>query len=345
MILTPDPDHMTGYTRRDTGSFRYEVFGGVLHSDLPLPGLRPAPPSTRQPDWTFRVSVHSLESEGDVRLGTEHLVPGLDAELYSQPDGAYRLRYVGRGIGDFRVSADGRRIEWSPGDDPPVAHLRWILLGRVMSLALYRAGLLCLHASGVEAGEGVICFVGPKHYGKSTLAAACVAAGAVLVGDDVVPIECGTAVRARPGVATVRLWPDAVTRFATQCSPVDGKVAIDGWPDHRVMRSAAPLVAVYVLRPVARVLAPDEPARATPLSQLHAFKALTRHSTITPLLDARHSALMLSRAAAIAREVPVYNLEVVRDLDAAADVAAWLLARHGGPAARPDPLAPEVRCA
>lgn len=340
MIPTPDTGALAPATRSGRGRWRYRVFGGVLESALPLPGLRPARARDRDPDWTFGIERRAVGagarpgSDG-VLLGSERLVPGLGVELYAAPDGAYRLHYTGRGIGEFRISADGRRIAWCPGEDPPLAHLRWILFGRVMALALHRAGFHTLHASAVATGEGVICFVGPKHAGKSTLAAACIAAGARPVADDLVPLEPAGDARAYawPGVPAVRLWPDAAARFGARARPGEPKAVIDAWPGHARLRSRAPVAAIYLLRPTPSGGGAADPVAATRLSPRLAFEALVRHCTVAPLVGASGAAELFTRSAAVARAVPVHVLGVARALERVGEVADWLLARHGRPAA------------
>lgn len=317
---------------RTHGHRTYTVFGGVLSSEVALDGLPPAPPGAR-PEWVFTVGGAGVRSAGGRRIGMERLTSSLTATSYELADGSVRLVYDGLGIGEFWISADGRRLRWTPGRTPPLAHLRWILLGRVMALAMYRSGRVCLHGSGVAIGHGVVGFVAPKSYGKSTLAAALVSAGAALAADDVLPIEVGHSIQAVPGVPALRLRDPAPTvrRLGARCSPAgSGKTSVEALPDRCVVQRPLPLRAIYELAPVDREPAPGAAVAVEPVSRVAAFQAVARHASIARLLDSRTAPVLIDSAASIVRRVPVYRLRVVRDLRRLGDVTAWLIARHAG---------------
>jgi hypothetical protein len=73
------------------------------------------------------------------------------------------------------------------------------LLGPVMACRFHRSGSLVLHGSAVAIGGEVHVFLGDKGQGKSTTAAALVAAGFPLLSDDVVVLD-----RRDDGAVTVR---------------------------------------------------------------------------------------------------------------------------------------------
>ena len=58
--------------------------------------------------------------------------------------------------------------------------------------------------------------------------------------------------------------------------------------------------------------------------------SLVMHAKLGPVLTGAESPVVLTRAAEIARTVPVYALHVVRDLDRVDDVARQLFAWHAG---------------
>ena len=60
-------------------------------------------------------------------------------------------------------------------------------------------GQLCLHASAVVVGEGLLAFVAPKNQGKSTLSVALADAGALRVSDDNIVVASSRPVTARSG--------------------------------------------------------------------------------------------------------------------------------------------------
>src|SRR5690606_16473868 len=63
------------------------------------------------------------------------------------------------------------------------------LFGPVMACLLHRQGLLVLHGSAVVIDGEAHAFLGDKGSGKSTTAAALIAAGLPLVADDVVALD------------------------------------------------------------------------------------------------------------------------------------------------------------
>jgi hypothetical protein len=89
------------------------------------------------------------------------------------------------------------------------------LLGPVLSLLLHRQGLLVLHGSAVMIDGEAHVFLGDKGSGKSTTAAALIAAGFPLVSDDVVAIErlpSGKLV-VRPGYPAMKLDQSMFSSF------------------------------------------------------------------------------------------------------------------------------------
>lgn len=93
-----------------------------------------------------------------------------------------------RDVGRFLVR-DRRTIDV---DIDPAFDLRLIglpLFGPVMACLLHRQGLLVLHGSAVAIGGEAHVFLGDKGSGKSTTAAALIAAGFPLVADDVVALD------------------------------------------------------------------------------------------------------------------------------------------------------------
>jgi hypothetical protein len=313
----------------------YSVFGGFLQSEFTFAGLRPS--VTAAPTWTFRVDRSQARVEAVVEIGREQVSPELTIILSRARDGATILSYSAYGLGDFRISSDGREISWTPGPDAWLDALRWVLLGRVMATAMYVGGTLCLHGSAVALGAQGICFLAPKFHGKSTLAAALVSAGARLVTDDVLPIDVGPPVRMRPGVPVLRLRADSERVVALagrghgRADDDVGKARFDFSAESDLVVDSQGLAAVYILAPVG-----EEPARGcaatrTSLVGVQALEMLVRHSSIAPLLSCSEARVLLSHASAIVRSVPIYTLCSIRALDRLGDVVQALQEWHGSP--------------
>ena len=300
----------------------YEVFGGVLQSDIEFPEL---PRSERErPDWTLRRRESLVPLSDPVIVGVEELVGGVAARLERGGD-RFRLRFDD--TGSFDIARDGARIDWSPLPGATPAVVRADVLGRVLSVALHAAGDLCLHASAAAIGGKAVALVGPRGYGKSTLTMALVANGAHLVADDTVRLS-GAPPKTAVAVPSLRLREDAAARFGVQTEAEIG--------DKVIVRDAPvapgpwlPLHAIYVLVPRASDAAPAL-IRRERLGALEATLALVRHGKIAPLLGGEEAASVLPRASAVANAVPVFALEVARDLARVTDAARALADWHGG---------------
>jgi hypothetical protein len=291
----------------------YQAFGGVLRSAIEFPELSPAKLGVR-PDWTLIVQPGAPPPHTLAKLGERH-VRAERYELWRSPYG-FRLSYSHAGV--FDISAAGTQIVWYRRNDAVLELVRSIVLGPAIALALELAGLLCLHGSAVALHGGAVGFVGPKHYGKSTIATALTTAGGQLIGDDLLVVRPGPPTTVRPGVASVRLWPDiaAALPLDTVCDTlITGvKTTATGFVEQAVISDQCLLKAVYVLWPVAR----DAEARAAWRSRLAPTEATISlaHQTKLPdtLVGLRGAGAQLALAAAVAANVPVWRLHILRDV-------------------------------
>jgi hypothetical protein len=317
-----DPTAIPG---SESTAHHYAVFGGVLRSELPFPDLADATDASA--DWVFRIAhepVPAVRAEllGERQLGLEHYRLSRLTET-----GVLRLEYSHAGV--FEISPSGREITWYRRDDAVLELVRAIVLGPALGLALEMAGFLCLHASAVAIDDRVVAFVGPKYHGKSTLATALTAAGARLVGDDLLVVAVGPPVMVRPGVASVRLFEDAAD--ALPVSDLCGRVipgvkrTATGFANDSLMRSEAPLDAIYLLQPQR----PTEDQRAgwrTQLSPGAATITLAQQAKVgDSLVGLSAAGARLRDAAAVASRVPVWTLHAVRDLGRLAQLAEQIM--------------------
>ena len=300
----------------------YEVFGGVLKSDIEFPEL-PASECDR-PDWTLRRREALVPLSDPVVVGVEELVGGVAARLERGTDG-FRLRFDD--TGSFDIARDGARIDWSPLPGASPAVVRADVLGRVLSVALHAAGDLCLHASAAAIAGRAIALVGPRGHGKSTLTMALVANGARLVADDTVRLS-GAPPRTAVAVPSLRLREDAAARFGVRAeAEVGDKVIVRDAPV--AAEQWLPLQAIYVLAPRTSNTAPSL-IRRERLGSLEATLALVRHGKIAPLLGGAEAASVLPRASAVANAVPVFALEMAHDLERVDEAARILAGWHSG---------------
>jgi len=304
---------------------RYRVFGGVLEAPFAFPELRVA--SGEGPtDWRLLVGERVAGREATV-LGDEELAAGIKATLSRTSDG---LRLVLDDTGTFDVDHDGRELTWypAPGCDPDLVRLD--ILGRVLALAAHERGLLCLHGSGVAINEGGVGFLAPKGSGKSTLALALAARGARLLTDDTLPVVPKLGL-ASPGVHSFRLWNDAAQRFSSLGHFRVGyseKLTFDDLPDTLLRHEPVPLAALYELIPLSGLEQGEPVAARRRLVAGHAAVTLMQHSKLGALLGGGESRRIFERAVELASAVPIYRLEVARDLARVAEVAETIERWH-----------------
>ncbi len=309
----------------------YEAFGRRLGSSIPLPELRPTSPGAFQ--WCFRVVDSLTPVEEPELLGEEPIYGSVAARLFRHRDG-YRVTVDDTGV--FDLSADGRTIRWLPNPEPWWDFGRSHLIGRILAMALQLEGTLTLHASAVEMGDGVIAFLAPKHFGKSTLALSLFRAGARFVTDDSLAVETASDVVAWPGVQSLRVRPGEadVERILGERVTVapgrDGKAFLPPFPRDRVLDALRRLSAVYFLRPV------DPSSGAFPverirLPRIEATMRLLGMTKIGAMLGSTFAPELLEGVSRVAAEAPVYDLKLVRDLDRLPHAVETLRSWHGLP--------------
>ncbi len=138
----------------------YRAYGPNIRSELLLPELDPA--AFKAPDVSIRVRPHrrlDREPAGHrLPLRARPPIPGLAAgRLLRDPR---RLGHRRR-AGLDRQRPDGPHAAAGPGH----------------GLLLHLRGMLVLHASAIGVGDQAVVFMGDKGAGKSTTAAAMIAAG------------------------------------------------------------------------------------------------------------------------------------------------------------------------
>lgn len=304
----------------------YTVFGGHLCSELELPELPGAAPA--RADWVLRVSADPPPPVASrEKLGSASVDEGVEVRLYAVPEG-YRLEYDDTGTFDIR--GGGSEVVWypAPGASPALAQLD--VLGRVLALAFHAAGVYCLHASAVVLDGGAVGFIAPKFHGKSTTAYALVHAGARLITDDTLPVSFGDPPLVRPGVQRVRLWEDSVSAVGANAAEGGegvGKFVVDDLSAQQLLHGTSPLVALYLLAPVASN--PDgEAVVRSRLSPVESALALVGHAKIGALLGGSERQTLFKRAVELAGTVPVYRLAIARDFERLPEVAARLSSWH-----------------
>lgn len=291
------PDTAVAATRPPAVPRRYHAFGLRIASDFDLAEVDGGDGG----DLDARI----------IRRGAADL-PGRDeGAVFDFTGDAARMAWPE--IAEFRITG-GDRVEAAAAEGVDDALLSLPLLGPVMAVLLHQRGSLVLHGSTVGVGEAGVVFLGDKTAGKSTTAAAMVAAGHRLVTDDVVAVSLGPqGARITAAYPQLKLNQDAAARLAFR----DAVDLPQPHPDFEKTRqrlggefSHAPIAprALYVLErgeAGADIL-------IEPLAPTDAFTALMRFSYASrfgeALLHGRAAGEHMARCARLASLAPVRRL-------------------------------------
>ncbi|MEH6756661.1 MAG: hypothetical protein V7676_04030 [Parasphingorhabdus sp.] len=179
----------------------YQLYGLIIQSDFLLAEAE---------------EIHHEDSDVDVRIIRSPL------KEIRHTDGGFRdFRITSEGdlfqftgVGRFLVRNDSEIIvDLEPGFDECLIGLP--LLGPVIAVLLHRRGHFILHGSSVIINGTAQVFLGDKGAGKSTTAAALVAAGYSMIADDVVAIinEPDQPLKVFPGPPTMKLSQTVLGHF------------------------------------------------------------------------------------------------------------------------------------
>jgi hypothetical protein len=191
---------------------RYQVYGLLLTSEMPLPELTRAA-ETEPKEWAdVRVRL--------ARRGETFPSPSQWLMSWTLPTGerwlsaakdeqGYLLQFPE--LADFFVDVDGREIVCRTMLEIPSHTTRHLLLDQVLPLVMTIRGRKALHATAVFTPAGVCAFTGPTGTGKSTLAASLHLAGYPVLSDDCLVMEAHHGqVLATPAYPGLRLREDTL---------------------------------------------------------------------------------------------------------------------------------------
>ena len=270
--------------------YGYRLRAGGLLDFLPA-----WPESAGTPDLHLVEGGAPLELETPV-LSHPHLSIGTDGTVLLRLDG----------IGRVLIRPDGEiRLDLMEGARR--ADVEAALVSITAGVVLHQRGSLPLHASCVLIDGAAVAITAPSGTGKSTLAAALVAAGHRLLTDDICVIrfaEDGTAM-ALPGVNRLRLYEDSAEAVGQGSKPAPGA---DAGGDKRGRDSP---MTDHRPQPLAAILRLERGATAS-------LTRLTGLSAINPMQDIIYRAplgVRLGRGPALFRELtklagkaPIYRL-------------------------------------
>jgi hypothetical protein len=296
--------------------YRYRAYGLAVESDLELPELR-----------------RDFFGGADIVIRRRHIArPYPDPPQFTAFEFEPATQYLAwRKVGRYLIRGQDQ-IDVDPAPDAGEPLVRLPLLGPVMAVLLHLRGLLVLHASAVAIGGQSAIFLGDKQAGKSTTAAALVAAGHRLLADDTLAVEVpqlGTP-SIVPGFPQIKLSSEAAAAVAdkgrqAQPLPYEGFGKRQHLLIDRFSHERTALTRIYVLSrgtdASTKALAPPE-----------ALMALVRFSYVKrfgPQALGETAGRHLQQCARLANTVEVCRLEVPSGLDRL-DEAVRLIERHVG---------------
>lgn len=269
------------------------------------------------------------------------MLTGLDAlapfHEWTLPDGSiwahlfrigddYAVRFPG--LADFRVSADGARVDLHPHPGLGEATGQHLWLNQVRPLALGLQGAMVFHGAAVEIAGRASAFLAASGRGKSTLAAGFATRGNPFLTDDCLVIEPtpgGYAVE--PSHPSVRLCDDSRAALLSPDAPAAAPVSYSSkgrFPastDLAFRDRPCPLRAVYVLGEGAAAVPVIEPVRGG-----ETVAAWVSHSFLLDINDRGLLARHFDRIAALARIVPCFRLDYPRRYEGFGDLHRTVLA-------------------
>ena len=232
----------------------YALYGLDVHSNRAIAGLCRA--RAEQPS-----NVITLDFAGEVEAGpaaAPFLTSGFET-LWHLDEQRWLVQY----------SAPEKGYVWTALHEPGAIVVRWnddailddvapILQGSAISATLHLRGIPLLHACILAIDDFAVAVIGAPGAGKSTTAAAFVAAGYALVSDDIGALDvAGPDVRVHSGYPRMRLYSDSARAAGFDDAalqrvfhePLLGDKSFVELPPEAFRHGPLPLRAVYVLQP------------------------------------------------------------------------------------------------
>lgn len=174
------------------------AFGLAISSELPLIGgsSRWAPPEGGR-SLAVRASAaspagcRSSDAEATAILERRHLDGSLGMLVARTADGGYRVKAPHHGT--FAIAYDGS-VVWCRQREQPAWRWHRPLYSQALPLAAMLQGFELFHASAVVLKDVAVAFVAPSGTGKTSLALRLAIAGATLLADDVLSLECANGI-------------------------------------------------------------------------------------------------------------------------------------------------------
>jgi hypothetical protein len=310
--------------RTGNPDFRYEAYGLVLQSNLPIKGLVRASSSNTSPDIKINLGLIPAVDPANCNRKLRYASP------YVSDTGEPALQVWARGEAEFLQIQFSDGVEFWLDCNVSTLWGRWpenvtledalgYLVGPVFGLVLRLRGVICLHASAVNINDRGVIFVGSEGAGKSTMAAAFARQGFFVLSDDIVALsEYGHEFRALPAYPRVNLWPDSVEILYGSREALPRITA--GWEKRclvlgenagaRFEQRALPLGAIYILGDGM----PEGKECVEQIAQKEALMLLVANTYATNFLDAEQRAVEFAVLSHLVATVPVRMINSPKDV-------------------------------
>ena len=299
----------------------YRLYGLRIASDFPLP----APKDPRPGPADIRLTAGTASGFARFRELIPDEAPFGPLHRVRTRSGLY-LQWEAQA--EFLIGPRGRTIAGRPLMAGSRESFRAGLLTQVLSFALLERGTEHLHATVVTVGDVAVAFAGQPGAGKSTLAAAFVAAGDRLTTDDILVLAPGpSGFVAQPAYPRLRLWPEAAQRLlpdarTSRLSARSPKLVV-ALPRSSWSAEPMPLARIYVLgRPATDV-------RTAAITGIRAFRALGENTYNTSVTEPERIRRHFGFTASVAGSVPMARLWYPRRFGVLGRVRERVLADMG----------------
>lgn len=273
-----------------TKVFYYRGFGLKIKSDIELNGLLPAEADQHDIEIACSSSVAAPE-------------PTATDIFEFSPE---RQLLVWGPVGRFEIFGVSR-VEYALCADTDPSLASFPILGPVFGLLLHLRGLLVLHASALVLEAGAVILLGDKGAGKSTTAAAMIAADLKLMSDDLVVIRHDDAGQftVLPSFPQLKLTEKTMSAFAqSRVGPSAGPHALLGkhilaLPDSFSNAPASAATAVVLRRGAAASI--SDLSKPEALNAILKFSYASRYdlTKLSKSIAARHLSLCAQFVAAV----------------------------------------------
>ena len=306
--------------------YRYGVYGIEVVSDTPL----------ALPDYAHG-GLGCVECRSAPASLFLTAMQGVDFDKRS--DSWYRYACLHDGstyvrwdtVGEFLVTADGRRISCRRVEASSLESFQVYMLGQALSFALVKQRFEPLHATVVVVDDHAVAFLGDNASGKSSLAACFLEAGHRLLTDDLLILqESSNRILAYPGPPRIKLFPAIASRFLG-CAVkrvhmnADTDKLILPIEAHRSCASPVPLKAIYSLA-APRDACRRQSVSIEPLSPREAFVELVKSTFNRRLVNPQRLERQFGVMAGLTDVISVKKLAYPRAIDRLQEVRRMVLA-------------------